>query len=87
AGGAADRNGAAAPPIPIEQQLAAAAIMVGKQVAAETEDGRSIRGIVNRLSIESSGDVRKRTVRLHVGANHFALNDIREVFCGDGSTT
>jgi serine/threonine protein kinase len=84
--GDADRNGAAA--MPIEQQIAAAAIMIGKEVAAETSDGRTIRGVVNRLSIESIGEFRKqRTVLLHVGAAHFALHEIREVFYGDAATT
>jgi hypothetical protein len=84
--GDADRNGAA--PMPIEQQIAAAAIMIGKEVSAETTDGQTIRGVVNRLSIESTGEFRKqRTVLLHVGAAHFALHEIREVFYGDAATT
>jgi hypothetical protein len=71
----------------IEQQLAAAAIMIGKEVAAETSDGRVIHGVVNRLSIEAQpGNPQVRSVRLHVGASDFGLHEIREVFYGNGST-
>jgi serine/threonine protein kinase len=70
---------------PIEQQLAAAAIMIGKEVAAETADGRSIRGVVNRLSVECQGGAGVRAVRLHVGDADFALHEIREVFYGNSS--
>lgn len=68
----------------IEQQLAAAAIMIGKEVSAETIDGQVIRGVVNRLSIEPSSDARRRSVRLHIGAASFGLHEIREVFYGSG---
>jgi serine/threonine protein kinase len=69
--------------VPIEQKLAAAAIMIGKDVAAETADGRVIRGVVTRLSVEPEPDnPQLRTVRLHVGDADFALPEIREVFYG-----
>ncbi len=70
---------------PLEQQLAAAAIMIGKDISAETVDGRVIRGVVNRLSVESlPGNPSARSVRLHVGSADFALHEIREVFSGNG---
>jgi serine/threonine protein kinase len=80
--------GAPAPSVVlIEQQLAAAAIMIGKEVAAETIDGRTIRGVVNRLSVEvQPGNPQLRSVRLHVGSADFGLHEIREVFYGNGST-
>jgi serine/threonine protein kinase len=82
---------ATGPPAPsvalIEQQLAAAAIMIGKEVAAETLDGRVIRGVVNRLSVEAQpGNPQLRAVRLHVGSADFGVHEIREVFYGNGST-
>jgi serine/threonine protein kinase len=79
---------AAAPAVAlIEQQLAAAAIMIGKEVSAETADGRVIRGVVNRLSVETHpGNPQARAVRLHIGSADFGVQEIREVFQGNGST-
>jgi serine/threonine protein kinase len=80
-------NGAAASVASVaamEQQLAAAAIMIGKEVAAQTADGRTIRGVVNHLSVECHPDhPEQRSVRLHVGSAVFGLHEIREVFYGN----
>jgi serine/threonine protein kinase len=80
---AASENGSAASVALIEQQLSAAAIMIGKEVAAQTADGQVIRGVVNHLSVESPPDhPQQRSVRLHVSAATFGLHEIREVFYG-----
>jgi serine/threonine protein kinase len=79
---APSNNGAAAV-AHIEQQLASAAIMIGKQVVAETADGQVIRGVVNHLSVElDPKNPGHRSVRLHVGSAAFGLHEIREVFYG-----
>jgi hypothetical protein len=84
--GSVSNNGSASSVAAMEQQLAAAAIMIGKEVAAQTADGRMIRGVVNHLSVECRPDhPEQRSVRLHVGPATFGLHEIREVFYGDHS--
>jgi serine/threonine protein kinase len=77
----AANNGAPASIAAMEQQLAAAAIMIGKEVAAQTADGRTIRGVVNRLSVECHPDhPEQHSVRLHVGSAAFGVHKLPYFF-------
>lgn len=59
------------------QNLSTASSLIGKQVLALGDDGTDIQGVVDRVSVEVSGD--KRTLQGHIGEQTFDLGNVREV--------
>ena len=65
------------------QNLASASSLIGQNVAALADDGSMVEGFVDRVSIEVNGDDnRQRTIRVQVGEQSIALENIREVIAG-----
>lgn len=58
------------------QNLTSASSLLDKQVKALTDDGRTIAGQVTRVSLDADD------VRLHVGAERVALNNVSEIIGG-----
>ena len=59
------------------QNLSTASSLIGKEVKALTDDAKDIQGKIDRVSVETSEDVRK--LRVHIGSNKIDLKNIREI--------
>lgn len=62
------------------QNLSTASSLIGKEVKALTDDAKDIQGKIDRVSVETSDDVRK--LRVHIGSNKIDLKNIREIVPG-----
>jgi len=60
------------------QNLATGSGLIGKAVKALADDGERRQGIVDRVSIETSGDG-PRSVRVHIGDSSFRLDNVEEI--------
>ena len=62
------------------QNLASASSLIGQTVSALSDDGSSVEGLVDRVSIEVSDDHHgQRTIKVHIDDQSIALENIREV--------
>ena len=61
------------------QNVSTASNLIGKQVAALTDDLENITGAVDRVSVTVNEDDQSRTLRVHIGDNAVQLNNIREI--------
>jgi flagellar basal-body rod modification protein FlgD len=62
------------------QNLSTASSLIGREVFALTDSAEDVRGIVDRVSMETSGkDNATRTLRVHIGENKIDLKNIREI--------
>jgi len=62
------------------QNLASASSLIGQSVSALADDGSTAEGLVDRVSIEVNGDNSdQRTIKVHIGEQSIALENIREV--------
>lgn len=59
------------------QNLSTASSLIGKEVKALTDDAKDIQGKIDRVSVETSEDVRK--LRVHIGNEKIDLKNIREI--------
>ncbi len=65
------------------QNLATASSLIGKEVVALTDSGQEVRGIVQRVSMETEpGESDIRTLRVHIEGQAIQLDNIREVLGG-----
>jgi len=63
----------------IGQNVSTASSLIGKEIKALTDAGNNIQGIVGRVSVTAGGDKESRSVRIHIGEESVALNNIREI--------
>ena len=62
------------------QNIATASGLIGKKVDALDDDGNTIQGTVDRVTVTTDPkDETKREVRLHVGAKEIQLKNVREI--------
>ncbi len=62
------------------QNLATASSLIGKQVTALTDAAKNVTGVVDRVSVEvGEGQSSERILRVHIGAESVALENIREI--------
>lgn len=62
------------------QNLATASGLIGKKVLALSDDAKDVSGIVDKVTVETSGtDNSVRTLRVHIGTNKVDLKNIREI--------
>jgi flagellar basal-body rod modification protein FlgD len=62
------------------QNLTTAGAMIGKKVHALTDDSKDITGVVDSVSIETSGkNNNERSLKLHIGDDVVDVKNIREV--------
>lgn len=62
------------------QNLSTASSLIGKEVKALSDDAKDITGVVDRVTVETSGnDNAKRTLRVHIGTSKVDLKNIREI--------
>jgi flagellar basal-body rod modification protein FlgD len=59
------------------QNLATASSLIGKEVKALTDDAKDVQGKIDRVSVETTDDVRK--LRVRIGSNSIDLKNIREI--------
>ena len=62
------------------QQMTTASSLIGQRVAALTDTGENVEGVVDRVSIATDeGDSSARVLRIHVGNADIRLENIREI--------
>jgi flagellar basal-body rod modification protein FlgD len=63
------------------QNLTTASALIGKEVAALTDAGDAVNGVVDRVSVEIDEENKNlRTYQLHVGDQKVKMSNVREVF-------
>ena len=62
------------------QNLTTASSLIGKRVAALTDQNENVAGVVDRVSVEvDEDDNDKRTFRVHIGDHEIDLKNVREI--------
>ena len=62
------------------QNLTTASSLIGKKVAALTDQNENVTGVVDKITIEvDPDDSDKRSYRVHVGSHNIDLKNVREV--------
>jgi flagellar basal-body rod modification protein FlgD len=62
------------------QNLTTASSLIGKKVAALTDQNENVTGTVDRVSVEiDKDDDSKRTYRVHIGDKKIDLQNVREI--------
>ncbi len=62
------------------QNLGTASALIGKEVAAMTDDGKEVTGVVDRVSVQINEENRDaRTYLLHVGDKQVKMANVRGV--------
>jgi flagellar basal-body rod modification protein FlgD len=62
------------------QSLTTASSLLGKRVAALTDDNRNVTGVVDRVSVEVDPEHDdQRTYKVHIGDQAIKLGNVREV--------
>lgn len=61
------------------QNLATASSLIGREVEALSDDSQSIRGLVDRVSVDASDENQQRTFTVHIGEHNIQLNNIRAI--------
>jgi flagellar basal-body rod modification protein FlgD len=63
----------------VGQNLTTASSLIGKQVNALTDAGSNVQGTVDRVTVEPADDGSSGTVRIHIGQDSIALQNVREI--------
>ena len=61
------------------QNMTTASSLIGKQITALDSSGDNIEGVVDRVSVVIDENDSSRSLRVHIGDNDIALNNIREI--------
>ncbi|MEM9826298.1 MAG: flagellar hook capping FlgD N-terminal domain-containing protein [Planctomycetota bacterium] len=64
------------------QELVTASGLIGKEVDGINDSGSSVRGVVDRITVDTDSENSTRTIKVHVGATTMNLRNIREVTSG-----
>ncbi|MDP6447576.1 MAG: flagellar hook capping FlgD N-terminal domain-containing protein [Pirellulaceae bacterium] len=59
------------------QNLSTASSLIGKQINALADDGETVSGVVDRVSVVTQNDV--STLRVHIGEAEVRLSNIRDI--------
>lgn len=65
------------------QHLTTASSLIGREVDALSDDGVNVQGRVDRVTVTPAADGRPTTIRVHVGGDAIALNNIRQILSAD----
>ncbi|MHB8969004.1 MAG: flagellar hook assembly protein FlgD [Pirellulaceae bacterium] len=82
--GATDKLTGTLDAVLLGQNLTTASSLIGKDISALTDDGSNIEGRVDRVTVAAE-DGEMATVRIHIGENDVALQNIREILPADAS--
>jgi flagellar basal-body rod modification protein FlgD len=61
------------------QSLTTASNLIGREVEALTPQGETVRGEVNKVTVEVDREKETRMYKIHIGDQAFALENVREV--------
>ena len=64
------------------QELVTASSLIGQSVQGLSDDASAIEGVVDRITVETSGENEARTVKVHVGEKTMDIKNIREIQTG-----
>lgn len=64
------------------QELVTASSLIGHSVRGLADDASSVNGVVDRITVETSSENQKRTVKVHVGGKTMDIKNIREIQTG-----
>lgn len=65
------------------QNLTTASSMIGKEVSALTDEGDSVTGQVDRVTVAAE-EGKAATVKVHIGSQSVSLSNIREILPSNG---
>lgn len=65
------------------QNLTTASSMIGKEVSALTDEGDSVAGQVDRVTVAAE-EGKAATVKVHIGSQSVSLSNIREILPSNG---
>ena len=82
--GATDKLTSTLDAVLLGQNLTTASSLIGQNIRALTDDGSNIGGRVDRVTV-AAADGKMATVRIHIGENDVALQNIREILPVDAS--
>ena len=80
--GATDKLTSTLDAVLLGQNLTTASSLIGKDISALTDDGSNIEGRVDRVTVAAE-DGKMAAVRIHIGENDVALQNIREILPAD----
>jgi len=64
------------------QELVTASSLIDQQVTGLADDGTEVRGIVDRITVETNFENDDRSIRVHVDGRTIDINNIREILTG-----
>ncbi len=64
------------------QELVTASSLIGQSVQGLSDDATAVDGVVDRITVETSGENETRTVKVHVGEKTMDIKNIREIQTG-----
>jgi flagellar basal-body rod modification protein FlgD len=76
--GATDKLTSTLDAVLLGQNLTTASSLIGKDISALTDEGSNIEGRVDRVTVAAE-DGKTAAVRIHIGENNVALQNIREI--------
>lgn len=80
--GATDQLTATLSNLSSSQELVAASGLIGQAVTGLADDGSSVDGIVDRITVETNPENDARSVKVHVGDQTMNIRNIREIQTG-----
>ncbi len=64
------------------QELVTASSLIGRQITGLADDASDVDGVVDRITVETSGENNSRSVKVHVGNKTMDIKNIREIQTG-----
>lgn len=61
------------------QNVTTASSLIGKEISALTDEGESIEGLIDRVTVTPSEDDAPAAVKVHVGDYTVSLSNVREI--------
>jgi flagellar basal-body rod modification protein FlgD len=77
--GATDKLTTTLDAVLLGQNLTSASTLIGRQVHALTDEGADVQGIVDRVTFVTAQDGQSRKLRVHIGQESIALENVREI--------
>ncbi|MCU0958802.1 MAG: flagellar biosynthesis protein FlgD [Pirellulaceae bacterium] len=81
--GATDKLTSTLDAVLLGQNLTTASSLIGRDIDALNDDGVNVQGRVDRVTVAPSADGHAATIRIHVGTDSIALNNIRQILPAD----
>ena len=64
----------------VGQNVTTATSLIGKEINAMTDAGSNVQGVVDRVTVAAAEEGGENGVRVHIGEESIALQNVREIF-------